>query len=414
VNIKKNKLTFAMIVFIYLLIEGTCYFNLWVLRTHFKISYNPNISRLSDEQKARLRNFLQKRRGQYAQQDPVLGWVYYDSTNTSEMRDNLKYEKVPLPGKLRLSTFGDSFTFASDVKLEESWGKVLARQIPSCEVLNYGVGAYGLDQAYLRYQQIGTEYHPHMVLIGYMSENLARHVNVYRGFYTGAYRNTIFTKPRFQLQNGQLVLLKNPLSTVKDYEYFLNHDEKVLARLGKNDYHYQRNYNGCAFDFLPSVRFVKLCIATLRNKFGVPIFTSQGLYNMNSEAYQITEKIFDAFYQNVLQNEALPIIVIFPDMGDQMRSRRKKERRYTPLLEHFNSKGYRYIDLLEALKPYEAQYNIDELVEKRWGHFSPLGNKIIAEYIANQLDHWDLADVKNVREAVGKERERRALGNQDK
>lgn len=325
--------------------------------------------------------------------------MYVSETNSAGMRDNREYERVPPPGTIRISAFGDSFTYGSDVALGDTWAKQLAVIDPSIEVLNYGMGAYGLDQAYLRYLQIGTEYHPHIVFIGYMSENIARNVNIFRAFYTRLYRNVIFTKPRFKVRNGELVLLKNPLSTFADYEHFLFDDREVLAKLGENDYHYQTNYNQGAFDFLPTVRFTKIFWSTLDKKILKPIFTLDGMYSVESEAYEVTVKIFDAFYQKVLENGALPIILIFPDLNDQRRSRKKEECRYTPLLNYFRSKRYYFIDTLGALEPYESQYTVDDLVEK-WGYYSPLGNKIIAEYISTHLKNWDVTDLSKLKEAI--------------
>ena len=265
--------------------------------------------------------------------------------------------------------------------------------------------AYGPDQGYLRYLRIGTEYNPHIVLIGYMSENIARNVNVFRPFYGRSYSDVIFTKPRFKLRDGELVLLANPLATFADYENFLFHDTEVLAQLGANDYHYQVSYNKGPFDFFPSVRFAKVFWGNFKARLLNPIFKLDGMYNVKSEAYAVTVKIFDAFYGKVLENGALPIILIFPDFNDQERSRQKRERRYAPLLDYFRTKKYRFIDLLGALEPHESHYTIDELTE-RWGHYSPLGNKIIAGYIYAHLRNWDLTDPSKLEHAVQEARVR--------
>jgi len=121
------------------------------------------------------------------------------------MRDNREYAAQPPHGTLRIAAFGDSFTYGSDVLLHESWAKRLATQDESLQILNFGVGAYGLDQAYLRYLQHKDRHHPHIVFIGYMSRNLERHVNVYRPFYSRIYSRRIFTKPHFQINDGNLV-----------------------------------------------------------------------------------------------------------------------------------------------------------------------------------------------------------------
>jgi len=316
---------------------------------------------------------------------------------------------MPRAGILRISAFGDSFTYGAQVPLAETWEKRITGLSPSIELLNYGVGAYGLDQAYLRYDQVGINYHPAVVFIGYMSENIARDVNVFRPFYSSMYGSAIFTKPRFQVKDDQLVLLRNPLASLEDYENFLRNDTEVLPELGKNDYHYQMNCNPGWLDFSPSVRLGKLFWAHLRKNLLHPIFKLDGMYEVNSEAYEVTLRIFDAFYRKILENGAVPIILVFPDVNDQERSRKGKIRRYTPLLEYFRFKGYRFIDTLEALEAYKASHSTADFSVGGWGHYSPLGNAIIGEYILNKLKGWDFLDASKLNQAAQLERRRLAV-----
>ncbi len=336
---------FASLLIMYLFLEGLSLLSLKLFDKGLRLGYYPNESSLSESQRTGLSNFLMRRKGERVGMDPVLGWVISPpDANSAGMRDNQEYQTSPRPGVVRISAFGDSFTYGSDVSLADCWAKQIAAMSPSIEVLNYGVGGYGLDQAYLRYLQLGTDYHPHIISIGYMSENLARDVNVFRGFYTNMYRNSIFTKPRFQVKDSQLILLRNPLETFEDYDHFLRNDAEVLAELGKNDYHYQVQYNAGRLDFSPSVRLGKMFWAELNKKALHPIFKLNGMYDVNSEAYEVTVRIFDSFYRKVLEGGEVPIIVVFPDLNDQFRSRQGKIRRYTPLLEYFRSRGYRYIE----------------------------------------------------------------------
>ena len=163
------------------------------------------------------------------------------------MRDDVEYDPTPGPDTLRISTFGDSYTYGSSLRLEETFQKRLTEINPSIEALNYGVGGYGLDQAYLRYLRSGAEYSPHIVLLGYMTQNIGRHVNVFRTFYIGT--NGIYTKPRFVVQDGDLVLLENPIATIEDHRTLLLNDTTELKRIGENDFHYRRGYQRGVFRF---------------------------------------------------------------------------------------------------------------------------------------------------------------------
>ena len=392
-----KKLT--LLFLLYFFIEGLCLISLWLLKHKFHISYNPILQTLTESQETSIRKFLEAKTGQHYSQNSVLGWVHFEESNSAGMRDRREYHTSPKKNSIRMSAFGDSFTYGQDVDLEDTWEKQLMAMDSSIEVLNYGVPAYGLDQAYLRYIEIGTEYNPHIVFLGYMSENIARNVNVFRPFYSHLYQNAIFTKPRFKIRDEELILIKNPLSSIKDYEHLLFNDSEVMAKLGENDYYYNMRYLEGRFDFLPSIRFAKILLNTLSRKTSISIYRHDGYYNIESEAFKITTHIFDAFYHDVLENGALPVILIYPDLNDQIRSRDKKERRYTPLLDYFRSKDYYYIDLLDALEHYESSFTIDDFVED-WGHFSPLGNMIIAEFIYKKLNNRGLTNISKLRETI--------------
>ena len=398
---------------VYLILESLCYVGLLMLSKTLRVTYDPVVSELSEKQKTSLENYLRRKRGEHVNHDPHLGWINTSEANSAGMRDDREYDVTPSDGVIRIAAFGDSFTYGSDVALKDTWEKNLTAMDPSIEVLNYGMGAYGLDQAYLRFLKLGTTYNPNIVFIGYMSENIARNVNVYRAFYGRGYRDVIFTKPRFTLSDGKLTLLENPLSTFEDYENFLLNDSEVLARLGENDYHYQINYKRGPFDILPSIRLGKVFWYAFNKKILNSIFGLDGMYNVESDAYAITITIFDNFYQDVLASGALPVILVFPDINDQRRSRDNKERRYTALLNYFRSKGYYFIDTLSALTPYESQYSIDDLVVE-WGHYSPLGNKIIAQYILMKLKEWNLLDSSTLEGLIDAARQRSEhLGHDD-
>lgn len=339
--------------------------------------------------------------------DPELGWVPIRGAgeiNSAGMRADREYAAKAPPGVLRIAAFGDSFTYGSDVALGADWATQITTLAPAIEVLNYGVPAYGLDQAYLRYRAVGSDYRPDIVLIGYMSENLARHVNVYRGFYSRSYRDAIFTKPRFKLDDGSLVLVPNPLATLDAYRTLRAREAGVLREIGQEDFHFVGLYGEGPFDFSPTARLLKLAAAELRRRGRVPIYTPDGRYDERSEAYAVTLRLIDRFYAEVLARGALPVLIVFPDLHDQRRSRAGKPRRYAPLLAYLESRRYRFIDLLDALEPVQIRHTIDELTVE-WGHYSALSNEIVARHIVERLRRdWKIDSPERAQEARDRER----------
>ena len=373
-------------------LEGTAYIALSVLST-FGISYAPVNASLSEEQRARLRLRLGEHQQSrtFGSYHPTLGWTVPMANATSDFTSNSQgirgereYTVEPATDAIRISAFGDSFTFGSEVADRDTWEEQLSRSVSRLEVLNFAVPAYGLDQAYLRYQTEGARFGSDIVVIGFMSENIRRNVNVFRPFYNRLYWSHLFTKPRFAVQEGELILLPNPLSTVSSYEQLLAHDQEVLAEVGRHDYFYRTHYHPGPFDHLRSVRLATMAWHAARNRWD-GIFRADGMYNVHSEAFELTVTIFDAFYRDALTHQSLPLILIYPDLGDLDRYRRNAPRRYQPLLDVFKAKGYRHIDLLDAFIQYDPQVKTADLTVGTWGHLSPLGNKIVADYLLRYL-----------------------------
>jgi hypothetical protein len=394
----------TLLVFSYLLLEGFFLVSLIVAKKVRRISYQPVPTELTTGQEEVLTAFVESGGvGKYMRQDAKLGWTPVEN-NSDGMRDPRTYDPTPPPNVVRIAAYGDSFTFGEDVTQGESWAAQLAAHSANLEVLNYGVPGYGPDQAYLRYQEHRQAFSPQIVFLGYMTENLARTVSVYRPFY---YRESasIFTKPRFSVKDNKLKLLPNPIATVQDHADFLANDAKVLAKLGEHDYHYQTAYKPGPFDFLPSVRFCKISGQVLAKRVVQPILRLDGVYNDQSEAYQVTAKVFDAHYQEVIADGALPIVVILPENPDHLRSRQGKSRRYQVLLDDLENKSCQVIDVLDAFVPVQDQYSLADLTVRN-GHYSVLGNEIVADFLYQELKSRGLLDPEEVQLAIRNEQAR--------
>jgi hypothetical protein len=192
-----------------------------------------------------------------------------------------------------------------------------------------------------------------------------------------------------------------------DYEDFLRRDRAVLARLGTHDYHYQTNYDVSPLDILPTVRFSKRLWRALTRKVWDPIWGLDGVYDVHSEAFRVTVSILDSFYSRALDQGVLPIVVIFPDIKDLRRNRAHASCSYAPLLGHLRSRGYQFIDLMDALAPYESVYTLAQLTGK-WGHYSPLGQRLIARHLHRWLSEGDLLDLSKIVRALHEARQRAA------
>ena len=182
--------------------------------------------------------------------DPVLGWTIapHGAVKSGIYRriqgirsDPREYELIPPEGTLRIALFGDSFTHGDEEPYPQTWGKLLEDELRRrgirAEVLNFGVPAYGLGQAYLRWNRLGRRFSPLIAVLGFQVENIKRTLNIFRLLYSSS-SGLPFSKPRFTLDNeGNLRPVNSPtippeevLSTLKNfnshplekYEYWYN------------------------------------------------------------------------------------------------------------------------------------------------------------------------------------------------
>lgn len=332
--------------------------------------------------------------------DPDLGWTIRPNadvgrvngislglSNSIGTRNSRDYAAAKPEGRVRISSFGDSFTHGSQIPNKFTWQEILEDHDPKLEVLNYGVPGYGLDQAYLRYLKEGVKMKPDVVLICYMSENLARNVNVYRGFYSQNPLDVEF-KPRFLLKGDGVELLPCPISSRKDYERLL--DPRFFEGIAEHDY-----WSGASVrrgPFKPALVALLEKIGRLAKGESVPVSTHQSLedrilarsgghlaYRTDSEAYQVTLRLLEKFYRDVESRGSKPVIVLFPDKPDLEAYDRSGARpRYYPMADRLKAEGYTVADCIDFLGPFVKKTGLFNVTQS---HYKPSGNTAVAFYL---------------------------------
>ncbi len=185
---------------------------------------------------------------------------------------------------------------------------------------------------------------------------------------------------------------------LSQYKNLLNDPEVFLPKLGVNDYYFQSStrYKKGVLDFLPSVRLLKMFSCKLVKYIDSSYIIRNGCYNKDSEAFKITIKLFDEFFDSVLDNNSLPIIILFATRGDIIQYRKNQTTGYEILKEYFKAKGYPYIDTVNAFDMYIKDLKLGDLFMPK-DHYSPLANKIVAKYILRFLQEKDLVNLSTVK-----------------
>ena len=281
--------------------------------------------------------------------DPILGWVrkpdtsgkengrYGETTytiNSRGSRTNPGYEDLPA----YISCYGDSFTFCRQVNDNETWEYYLAKLIKR-NVLNFGVGNYGMDQAVIRLKREFPGNYTKLVILGVVPETISRVLNIWKHYHE--YGNIYGFKPRYYLNNGKLHYIKQLIDN-KD-KFF--HLENYLGFLRKNDYFYNTKFSKdiLRFPYLFSlVKSYRRNIPLITRLLFKQIFDAIGIYpaykehlhnisvlrrniRMCAELYQKQEivslmiAILNEFVSFCNRYNALPIFLFLPQFFDIAR-----------------------------------------------------------------------------------------------
>jgi hypothetical protein len=402
---KKLAYTLVLLLLFWGAVELVCAGGLWYLARYKNLEYAPAAVRgLSPKHRGALTAYLAGQ-APYLTHDPDLGWTIRPHgalgqyhANGQGLRSLRDYAPEPPLGIVRVAAFGDSFTHASDVPDAFTWEAFLERMEPRLEVLNFGVPGYGADQAYLRYRRDGVRFRPHVVLLGFMTDDANRMVNVYRPFFFHG-SGLPLAKPRYELSRGRLVLVPNPLPRLADYRRLLDDPDTELPRLGAHDWFFARRHARGRLDFLPSARLLRVAAERLHQ----PVF-KEGQLNPGSEAFQVTVGVYEEFRRAALADGAYPIALLFPDRRDFRAVREGRSRLYQPLAGELRRRGFAVIDLLDGFERYAPGAERKQLARV---HYTRRGYRIAAQTVLDELRRRGLTTPEGVKAAVAAEAARR-------
>lgn len=389
-----NQFLFSILLMLGLLLvaELTAMGALWFLKQWKGIEYTPlPEARLSDQQRDIVRRMLAGEEG-HIRYHARLGWVPNPATTKTGFRSNAQgiraaaavVDERPARDRLRLATFGDSFTFGHGVEYPDTWQAQLEGLQPDWEVLNFGVSGYAQDQAYWRYLHQGRRYQPRVVIFGFNSENVFRNLNVFRPFYSPRTEFPL-TKPRFLEQEGGLAELANPFQRLEDYQQLLTRPAATIRRLGEHDFYYHQLYRSGGWDQLATVRYLKLVGYQLSGaQHPDMLFLKDNIFNIESEGFRVATAVIDRFVTAVRGEDAIPVILILPTGKDLARRAAGEQQQYLRFSQHWEKQQYHVLDLNELI--YNDRINVrDAAYYTEDGHNSGRMHRLMAKHLARYL-----------------------------
>jgi hypothetical protein len=159
--------------------------------------------------------------------DLRLGWIPRPGRFGSDWTSNVDALGVRYNGRNMAVTgrpilaVGDSFTFGDEVEDDETWPAYL-EEILNKRVINAGVGAYGIDQAVLRAEQLLSEYEPNVVILSFISDDITRTELSFYPYGRG-------WKPYFEIYDGVLSLQNVPVPKTSSTFHRFHNLRRILG-----------------------------------------------------------------------------------------------------------------------------------------------------------------------------------------
>jgi hypothetical protein len=318
------------------------------------------------------------------------------SINSLNARANPGFEGSP---KL-LYAFGDSFAFARHVDDDQTWEHYLSQHSKS-NVVNYGVGNYGLDQAVqkLKLESGSLSKDTKAIIMMVVPETISRISTIWKHY--SEYGNTFGFKGRYKLNNGSLTWLDNPVNNPEKF-YQVG---SFLQWIQENDYSYNNKFckdlikfpftwslaknskrNIPLFFFLllrKVLLFFKIENEVLINKAWETISKRNNEYTIalykNRELCELLKAIVAEFKRDCQKLGVTPVLVVAPYLHDLFGKNNGDEIYYHPFYSSL-SDGVKVLNLADS---FLQQDDLESLyVNNFYGaHLSPKGNQLVAHSI---------------------------------
>ncbi len=337
------------------------------------------------------------RLGNYLPSDGIDGSATLSTSQSNGARTSFVYSGK----KCRINTYGDSFTLCHQVSDAETWQEYLAAHLGE-PIRNFGMGGYGVYQAYRRMVREERTDHGAEYLIFYVwgddhirSLLRCRHAIIYKTWdHQGGqmFHNNFWSHLEMDLSTGRFVEKDNLLPTreslyqMTDPQWMADHLKDDLAL---QLYAFKRGY----IRDLDRERVSRLAV---RLNYALDWTQESTLPRQAGElldrySLSATEHILGKARDFARQNNKKLLVVLF-DPGRVLPEMRTSGTRYDQqIVDYLTKERFDFFDMndvhLRDFQNYRLSF-ADYMKLYFIGHYNPRGNHFFAYSIKNKVVEW--------------------------
>lgn len=267
----------------------------------------------------------------------------------------------------RIALYGDSFMFSEEVSYRDSLAFHMNAALgDQHQIVNFGVPGYGIDQAYLRFEDSADTWRPSVAILGFIRHDLVRALDVYT-FLRPSW-GIPFSKPRFELDDSENLKLNN-VPNISPEEIFAADDIAELPFL-------ELDPNYVAFDWQRQPVHGSMIFRTLASVFPrYPVEDS----TVEERAVEIGARIAQKFVEHARYRGIVPIVTYLPSRSDFNGA--SLALKQATIFRAFEL-GVEILDMTDCLS---ASTEYDDLFVVDGVHYSGSGNQVFADCLIARL-----------------------------
>jgi lysophospholipase L1-like esterase len=315
--------------------------------------------------------YVSPERDRFWKYDSLLGWIHEPGQEgifeTPQFRTVVRINEDGLRDRRhsyesqndieRILVLGDSFAWGYGVEESERFSQLLEKSL-DVEVINAGVSGYSTDQELLWYKNEGVKYETDLVIVVIAGNDVGDNAR--------QIVSHIYYKPKFVLEDGQLVLTGYPVpktSSQGKFIYSLS-QRSALAYFLIQRYFDLRSFYG------------DLRVKTVNAEASTPSTPS------NNHAFELTIALLNEIKAIAESNKAEFMIVTTDRWWNGPSG-----TTYADFIRTLESAGFLVLDV-EAMPGFESA----EMLIPDDGHWSREGHQFVADQIKDFIGKYRLID----------------------
>ena len=313
--------------------------------------------------------YVSPERSRFWKYDSLLGWSHQPGQvgifETTQFRTNVRINENGLRDhehpyerqndSERVLVLGDSFAWGYGVEETERFSQLLEDAL-DVEVINAGVSGYSTDQELLWYQNEGIKYETDLVILVVAGNDV--------GDNERQLVNTIYYKPKFVIEDGQLVLTGYPVPKTSPQGKFIY----ALSQRSALTYFLVQRY----FDLLSMYGKIKVN----SDQADTP---APGM-NSEREPFKLTIALIKEM-RNTAESKGAKFMIVATDRWWNYSS----VETYNDFITTMQNEGFLVLDV-ESMPGFDPE----EMLIPDDGHWNESGNEFVAENLTAFIETHQL------------------------